>query len=175
MFWLSYAFTAFVLVPAIFRLQHGRWPYSYPVTRPDRYLVIDFAYGAATAGFTLYLIASFATGMSLPTSEVQAAGVAAGVLAVAIIAWSILSLGSSWRIGQDVHAGDVSKVTTGPYRLVRHPIYIALILLSLAMILMAGVTIGTTTFIVVTIAYAFVQGWNENHRWHEADAQLRRP
>lgn len=165
-FWLSYLLLAFVIAPAIFRARFGRWPFANRLGRPDAYLVIDCAYGGVTIAFTVCLFVAVIRGSSVDgLGAVHIAGLVLGVSAVALMVWAMISLGASWRIGQDRADAGVSKVTSGSYRLMQHPIYTALILLSIAMILIAGKNSCTVTFAVVTVTYAFVQGWNENRRW----------
>jgi protein-S-isoprenylcysteine O-methyltransferase Ste14 len=167
-FWSTYLLLAFVITPAIFRWRFGRWPFAYPLHRPDTYLIIDFVYGATTIGFTVCL---FITTDRSPRTDgftiVEGSGFLLGTLAVALILIAIASLGESWRIGQDREATDVRKVRTGPYRYVNHPIYIGLIMLSIAMILLAGATICTVPFAALTLGYAIIQGRSESRQWRQ--------
>jgi protein-S-isoprenylcysteine O-methyltransferase Ste14 len=159
-FWALYLVLAFGIAPAIFRLRFGRWPFAYPLRRADSYLWIDFAYGAATIAFTACLfLAEPVEGWS------PIAGLVLGVLAVLLGGWAIIAIGPSWRIGQDRAEIGIARVMSGPYRHVRHPIYVGLILLSIAMLLMAGPAPCTITFACATAVYALIQGWNENRRW----------
>lgn len=62
-----------------------------------------------------------------------------GVLAAAtaLKVWSVRSLGDAWNVHASVPR-DVEPVTTGPYRYIRHPNYLALMLEFLAVPLVAG-------------------------------------
>lgn len=62
-----------------------------------------------------------------------------GVLAMAtaLKLWSIRSLGDAWNVHASVPR-DVEPVTAGPYRFIRHPNYLALLLEFLAVPLVAG-------------------------------------
>jgi methyltransferase len=64
-----------------------------------------------------------------------------GVLAVAtgLRWWSIRSLGGSWNV-RAVVPDDLHPVTTGPYRFLRHPNYLAVALEFLALPLAGGAT-----------------------------------
>jgi methyltransferase len=57
--------------------------------------------------------------------------------ATALKAWSIRSLGSAWNVHAAVPR-DVEPVVAGPYRYIRHPNYLALVLEFLAVPLVAG-------------------------------------
>src|SRR5689334_13819413 len=67
------------------------------------------------------------------------AAVLAGATALRV--WSIRSLGPAWNVRAFVPR-DVEPVTTGPYRYVRHPNYLAVILEFLAIPLVAGAWIS---------------------------------
>ena len=62
-----------------------------------------------------------------------------GVLAAAtaLRVWSIRSLGDDWNARAAV-PGDLRPVTTGPYRYIRHPNYVAIVLEFAAIPLVAG-------------------------------------
>ena len=63
----------------------------------------------------------------LPDGVRQAAGVLL-VVTVLWLVWSYRALGSNYRAGVGLH-GEHELVTTGPYRFLRHPIYLAFVLL----------------------------------------------
>lgn len=58
-----------------------------------------------------------------------------GVLSVSLVAWALRHLGMEWRI-KAVVTEDHKFVTTGPYRIIRHPIFGALFSLLLATVLL---------------------------------------
>ena len=57
--------------------------------------------------------------------------------ATALRVWCIASLGTAWNVRASVPA-DLEPVVTGPYRYIRHPNYVAVILEFLAVPLVAG-------------------------------------
>ena len=57
--------------------------------------------------------------------------------ATALRVWCIRSLGNAWNVRASVPA-DLEPVTSGPYRYIRHPNYVAVILEFLAVPLVAG-------------------------------------
>jgi protein-S-isoprenylcysteine O-methyltransferase Ste14 len=159
-FWLSYLTLAFIIAPAIFRASFGRWPYAYRLNRPDAYMLIDIMYGAVTLVFTVCLLAPPRT-----VGPMTGIGLALGISAVALMAWAVIALGESWRMGQDQSDSATTHVARGPYRFVSHPIYVALATISMAMVLMAGATLCTVPFALATVIYGIVQGCNESRFW----------
>jgi methyltransferase len=79
-----------------------------------------------------------------------------GVLAAAtgLRWWSIRSLGDSWNVRAEVPA-DLEPVTSGPYRFLRHPNYLALLLEFVALPMAGGAwlsAIGLSTLNGVALA-----------------------
>jgi protein-S-isoprenylcysteine O-methyltransferase Ste14 len=69
-------------------------------------------------------------------------GVIMGILSLMLYAWSRLTLGSAWSSSlrmQEEH----QLVDTGPYAVVRHPIYLSMILF------MTGITLITASWILI--------------------------
>jgi len=103
---------------------------------------------AATATWPL-MVASHAGLLTLPLLEVAGHprrrphwGWAAVLLgATALRVWSIRSLGPAWNVRAAVPP-DVKPVTWGPYRYIRHPNYLAVILEFAAVPLVAGAWIS---------------------------------
>ncbi len=161
-FWASYLVLAFAVIPSLFRCRYGRWPYAYPLRRADAYLWTDLAFGALTIGLAFYL---FLADPRSGSAAAHRAGLALGLIAIAIMIRAILSLGPAWRIGQDRSETHLARIATGPYRVLRHPIYLGLILLAIAIVMMAGATIYTSLFALATIAYSLIQAHREDRRW----------
>jgi protein-S-isoprenylcysteine O-methyltransferase Ste14 len=159
-FWLSYLALAFIIAPAIFRMRFGRWPYAYRFNRPDAYLLIDMMYGVVTIAFTVCLLV-----LPRTVGMMTGIGLVLGIAAVAIMAWAVMTLDASWRIGHDRSDAATTYVVRGPYRFASHPIYIALAAISTAMILMAGATLCTVSFAIATVIYGVMQGRNESRLW----------
>jgi protein-S-isoprenylcysteine O-methyltransferase Ste14 len=78
--------------------------------------------------------------LGLPGAWHTATAMAGLMLAAASIVWlraSLKHLGRQWRV-QAVIAEDHELITTGPYRIVRHPVYLAFLGMILATVLMRG-------------------------------------
>lgn len=64
-------------------------------------------------------------------------GLALAGLSIWWVRWALLHLGRQWRV-QAVIAEDHELITTGPYRWVRHPVYLAFLAMLAATLLMRG-------------------------------------
>jgi protein-S-isoprenylcysteine O-methyltransferase Ste14 len=69
-------------------------------------------------------------------------------------AWSRLSLASNWS-GRVTLKADHELIVTGPYRLVRHPIYAGLILTALSTALARGTLIATAGALLLTAIWIY--------------------
>ncbi|MBI4511980.1 MAG: hypothetical protein HY698_20280 [Deltaproteobacteria bacterium] len=79
--------------------------------------------------------ASVILGPTVPGRPLAMAALVILALATALRAWMLLSLGGRWSV-LVIDPGDV--VTTGPYRFIRHPNYLAIVLEVAALPLVAG-------------------------------------
>jgi len=97
-------------------------------------------YGAMMAFHSLFLVACVVEPLLHPRrvgTSVVAACLAALVGAQALRWWAIRTLGPRWNTRIIVFP-DVEPVTTGPYRWLRHPNYVAVIVEMLALPLLGG-------------------------------------
>ncbi|MFA5861868.1 MAG: isoprenylcysteine carboxylmethyltransferase family protein [Candidatus Thermoplasmatota archaeon] len=113
-------------------------------------------------GFGLILAGQVLLFVLLPIEAIAAPWSGAGwwtwpALALALLAqalryWAIVTLGERWTI-RVVTLPDAPRIVTGPYRLMRHPNYFAVLLETLALPLAFG-AIGTmlVAFLVMAIA-----------------------
>jgi len=105
-------------------------------------------YAALGAWFFELRIGAWA-GLPLPGAA-RWTGVVLLVPVLAFFAWSFRSLGASYRGGVGLHDGH-ELVTTGPYRFVRHPIYLAFVpIMLLVFLLSANWVIGLSGLCLVT-------------------------
>lgn len=102
----------------------------------------------ATAGFVV-LAFGFAVGSS--GSDIgRAIGLALTVLAVALSIWS-LSVFRSWRLAAEIDEGH-ELATQGPFRFIRHPIYLALTLNAAAILLWRPSLLSVLGVLVVYVS-----------------------
>jgi protein-S-isoprenylcysteine O-methyltransferase Ste14 len=83
------------------------------------------------------------------------AALTAACLGLGIVAWAQVAMGAAWRIGMD-YSASTALVTTGPFRIVRNPIYVGLITIACSLTVLVadvGMLLGTASF----IAWAEVQ------------------
>ena len=102
----------------------------------DVYAVMRIAYPAA---FLVMIVEQVVH--TAPSSDAFAAGVALFAAAKALKWWAILALGHSWTFRVIVVPG-AALVASGPYRFVRHPNYIAVVVELVAVGLMTGARIS---------------------------------
>ena len=111
----------------------------------DVYQIMRVAYPAV-------FLAMILEGMLWPGHEQLAAGTGLFVLAKLLKWWAIASLGTAWTFRVIVRA-DVPLVTSGPYRWLRHPNYVAVAGELAGVALMSGARVagplGTIFFLVL--------------------------
>lgn len=113
----------------------------------------------STDGPTGLLLVTFLSGLailtalkpSVPTQFIGSLSLAAFVFAQALEAWSISSLGRHWCRSIAFVPGS-PPVRHGPYRFLRHPIYVATIIEWLAL----AVLLGQAFFGVVSVCIAAI-------------------
>jgi protein-S-isoprenylcysteine O-methyltransferase Ste14 len=74
------------------------------------------------------------SGSAVPIGQL-AAGVGLLAGAVALMVWSQLTMGKSWRVGVD-HDERTTLVTRGPFRLVRNPIYTSMVVFAAGVVVL---------------------------------------
>jgi methyltransferase len=105
--------------------------------------VDDPAYGTMRWAYPGVFVAMAAEGVWTGPAPIPLASAGAGVMAAAKLLkyWAIASLGERWTYRVFVLPG-APLVTTGPYRFLRHPNYVAVVgeLVGMALLTGAGVT-----------------------------------
>ncbi len=131
------------------------WPFlAYKARAPQR--PADVTIRASNWGVGLQLVAYFFAGFTGPQPYPPvrlAAGVLVGLLAV-IISWtSVRTLGKQLRVQAGLY-GDHELIRSGPYRIVRHPIYAGMLAIYISTALIRGTwpttLIGLVIFILGT-------------------------
>ncbi|MDQ2952634.1 MAG: isoprenylcysteine carboxylmethyltransferase family protein [Chloroflexota bacterium] len=91
--------------------------------------------------------------------NLQFAGLALGILSALFAAWAMWSLGKSYGIRTDIFEGH-RLVTTGPYAIVRHPMYLGIVLyhLGASLVLQSPLLLALTALVIapytaIRIAY----------------------
>lgn len=116
---------------------------------------------AGSGGFVLALVLLVAApiadlaGMGridmLDTSWAAAAGVALGALGIVLTLVAQLAMGDSWRIGVDP-AEHTALVTNGVFRRVRNPIYTAMLIAAIGLVLLVPNLVGVAALVVLVVA-----------------------
>jgi protein-S-isoprenylcysteine O-methyltransferase Ste14 len=75
-------------------------------------------------------------------TTVQIIGLAAYVLGFAVMAWALVTLRRSYQLGGLAPRPEDQMVMSGPYRVIRHPMYAAVLLISLGLAVMTQSLIG---------------------------------
>ncbi|MEL7473531.1 MAG: hypothetical protein AAGK04_09460, partial [Planctomycetota bacterium] len=105
--WSAYLVIAFGVTPALFRRAHGRWPFVTSVPPCDRYALVEQVYACALMAYTIWL---WLDPPATPGRWWLIAGALCWSCGVALIAWSVRTLGPHWRIGQDERDAGVAYV-----------------------------------------------------------------
>ncbi len=102
----------------------------------------------------LFLPVPFLTTRWLPAGRsVALAGLALESLSLALAVWSRRHLGRNWS-GAVTAKVDHQLVQSGPYRVVRHPIYTAMLGMALGTAVVSGSVHALIGFVLMAIAYA---------------------
>jgi protein-S-isoprenylcysteine O-methyltransferase Ste14 len=108
------------------------------------------------AGFVLALVGRFDVGLlslrfAPGAAYVDTAGAGLGVAGVALAIWSRRVLGASWSAVVRIVRGQ-HLVRTGPYAVVRNPIYSGMALAVFGTALVTGTLCGLVGFVLVLVA-----------------------
>ena len=79
-------------------------------------------------------------------------GLAIEIAGFALAVWARRALGSNWS-GEVRIAADHQLVRSGPYRLIRHPIYTAMLTMSLGILLVSGQAHALLGWLLILLAY----------------------
>lgn len=102
------------------------------------------ANAAALGSYFVSLLTFSGSSTATAAFVLAASGSLLGLVGVGIVVWSRRELGAAWSFAPMANER-TGLVTTGPYRVVRHPIYLGLTLLSL------GQAIGFANWLAVLI------------------------
>ena len=159
--WLAYLGIGLVIMPSIFRLRFGGWPFVVPLIPRNRYDIAEHVYAIIIGACTLVPLVQGHLTRPLPPDSWLGLGLMMAGLALQI--WSVKSLGRWWRIGQE--PGErVEHVRSGPYRFFGHPVYVSLIVIAFAVALLAEFAWWSLILLIATVVYCLVQGPLETKR-----------
>ena len=116
-------------------------------------------YGVMVAVHAVFPLACAAEVLGLHRAFPGAAGFAALAVALAAQAlrwWAVAALGRRWNT-RIVHVPGAEPVTTGPYRFMRHPNYLAVMLEAAAVPLIHGAWITALVFVAANAALLAVR------------------
>ncbi len=172
--WLAYAVPAYVLWPLVFRLRHGFSPVVERFPPRNMYGWVDAVLGVTLVGYSVWIVFWPVRSLGQVAHDVAGlAGVAIVVAGCGLRVWAVVALGRHWRIGQDDQDSRVELVRDGPYRIMRHPINSALVLVAIGQGLMTGLDARALLLLVISVGYWLVQGRAEDRRWRHAAARSR--
>ena len=158
--WITFAACALVLLPTLFYLRYGRWPILSSFTPRDTYMLVNFLHGVAEALYTIWLLFG-----REPKAVSSMGGLAMFACGSALCLWAVVTMGPNWRMGQDPSDQSVYYVSSGPFRLLRHPIYAGLVIISLGQGLLTGFDGRAVLLIAASVLYFIVQGRAESRYW----------
>lgn len=120
-------------------------PEEKPAIRDARSML-----GLLLEGLSFVLAALFARPVAQAAGWAQAASMIFGAAAVVILFFALRHLGMEWRV-KAVVTEDHTLVTTGPYAIVRHPVFAALMCLLLATVLLIDPPWAATLAVAVCV------------------------
>ncbi len=158
--WVCCLACSYLFLPVVYRLRFGRWPYAYDVRRRDFYTVVDLAYGGALVAYTVVLLFG-----PPPDPVTTIGGLATTVAGLSLQLWAVLAMGKNWRFGQDPRDEGVECISRGPFRWLRHPIYVSLLVLAVGQGLLVGVDRRSLLLLAATLVHYVLQSRCETRRW----------
>jgi protein-S-isoprenylcysteine O-methyltransferase Ste14 len=137
--WLVMAFSAKRTVER----SGGVWNYSAGIAAAAVYLLVRGASGT-----------SWSRQLASAPQALQIAAVAMVVSGLGFCAWARFTLGGNWS-GAVVLKEDHELVQSGPYALVRHPIYTGMLVMVLGSVLDYPAVISYATFVLIVVVFFF--------------------
>ena len=108
--------------------------------------------------------------IDIPHQPAKSLGLGIFVAGFLLFVWSLLHLGAAFR--GNVNPVTDRLVTTGPYRIVRHPVYLAMIVMAFGLALglrsVLGMALTALTFIPLAIYRARLEEQSLEDRFRDA-------
>ena len=158
--WIAYLCVHFVLIPGWFAWRYRRSPYALRSLPRNGYDLDESAYGLLVVGYTIAVLLG-----PLIEPRWTVLAVAFVIAGSALIVWAVATLGGSWRIGQDEGDTTCVHVARGPYRFLRHPIYLGMTISAWGQMLLTDGDLRGLILLVGTVTYGLLQGRAESRRW----------
>ncbi|MGA9520664.1 MAG: isoprenylcysteine carboxyl methyltransferase family protein [Myxococcaceae bacterium] len=154
-------YLAFLLLVGVERL-FELWVSHRNASRAFQAGAVEYGQGHFRAMSVLHTLFLFSCGAEVIALQRPFPG-ALGYLALAgavsaqlLRYWAISTLGDRWNV-RVIVLPDAQPVTTGPYRLVRHPNYVAVVVEILCIPLIHGAWVSAVVFTVLNAAVLFVR------------------
>ena len=84
-------------------------------------------------------------------AAVQIAGLATYVTGFAVMAWALIALRRSYQLGGLAPRPEDRMVTSGPYRVIRHPMYAAVLMISFGLACLTQSLTGIAVLVVYLV------------------------
>jgi len=81
-------------------------------------------------------------------AAVQIAGLAVYVIGFAVMAWALIALRRSYQLGGLAPRPEDRMVTSGPYRVIRHPMYAAVLMISFGLACLTQSVLGLAVVVI---------------------------
>jgi protein-S-isoprenylcysteine O-methyltransferase Ste14 len=81
-------------------------------------------------------------------TTVQAVGLAAYVIGFAAMAWALIALRRSYQLGGLAPRPEDHLVTSGPYRMIRHPMYAAVLMIAFGLACLTQSVLGLAVVVI---------------------------
>lgn len=162
--WLSFAITAYVLWTVVFRVRYGFSPVAERFPPRNLYGWMDFGLAGCLIGYSVWIVFGAAPEPMLDGVGTWI-GLALWALGAGLRLWAVLTLGRNWRIGQADNDERAEFVAGGPYRLMHHPINVALVLVAMGQTFMTGLNLRSMVLLAFATVYLLVQAGAEERHW----------
>jgi protein-S-isoprenylcysteine O-methyltransferase Ste14 len=176
---MTYIGGLYLLSSLIFRIRRGRWPMAYKFPPKDLYNLTDMGVSSSLWIYSLWLGYDVLINKT-PPAPLSLLGSAAIPVGLAIVAAgfalrlsTLLVLGQHWRMGIDPNEKQTEFVARGPYKFLKHPMNLALVIVAFGQAFLTGVDARAIFIVFAATAYYLIQGVAETRYWKERQTSDR--